>query len=54
MKFLFLLFFLLCACSKIETGLSLAPRYVGNQIDKAFDLKSSKLSEVKKQIDSDI
>ena len=49
-----LLCLLFLSCSKIETGLSLAPRYVGSQIDSAFDFKSEKLSRIRKQLDNDI
>ncbi|MBC7421038.1 MAG: hypothetical protein H7328_09955 [Bdellovibrio sp.] len=42
------------SCSKLETGLQLAPRIVSNRIDDAFDYKSGKLSALRKQIDTDI
>ncbi len=51
---LFGAFFWFSACSKIETGLSLAPHYLGSQIDDAFDFKSEKLSRIRKQLDADI
>lgn len=44
----------LFSCSKLETGLQLAPRFATSKIDDAFDFKSEKLSQIRKQIDQDI
>lgn len=48
------IFFFLFSCSKLETGLSLAPRYLENQIDNAFDFKSEKNTRIRKQLEVDI
>ena len=54
---LFLLSFslvFLFSCSKLETALQFAPRIVSNRVDDAFDLRSAKLSELRKKIESEI
>jgi hypothetical protein len=52
--FLFLNLALWVGCSKVETGLTFAPRIATSRIDDAFDFNSDKLTTIRKQIDSDI
>ncbi len=47
-------FLFLFSCSKIETGLKLAPRIVTSKIDDAFDFKSDKKAAIRSQIEKDI
>jgi hypothetical protein len=44
----------LSSCSKIETGISLAPRLITNKIDDAFDFTSKKKSSIKTQVEADL
>jgi hypothetical protein len=52
--FLFLNLAFSLGCSKIETGLTFAPRLATSRIDDAFDFDSDKLTTLRKQIDSDL
>ncbi len=55
LSFSFMLSFtILFSCSKLETGLQLAPRVVSNRIDDAFEFKSEKLGVLRGQIEKDI
>lgn len=54
MKYLILFCFLMCSCSKIETGLNFAPRIASSKIDDAFDFNSDKVVRIRKQIDADL
>ena len=42
------------SCSKINISLALAPRYISNKIDDAFDFKSEKVSRLRTQIEIDL
>ncbi|MBC7742702.1 MAG: hypothetical protein H7061_10920 [Bdellovibrionaceae bacterium] len=56
MRILFVLlsFWFCFSCTKLETGLQLAPRVVTYKVDEAFDFKSEKLDKLRKQIEMDV
>ena len=41
------------SCTKFEVGYQLAPRYISNQLDDAFDFKSKRLKEIRAQLNID-
>ncbi len=53
-RFILALFLFLSSCSKVETGLTFAPRLATSRIDDAFDFNTDKLTLIRKQIDSDL
>lgn len=50
--FMFSIFFTF-SCTKFEFGYQLAPRYISNQLDDAFDFKSKRLKEIRAQLNVD-
>lgn len=45
--------FSLASCTKFEVGYQLAPRYISNKLDDAFDFKSKRLKEIRAQLNID-
>lgn len=41
------------SCTKFEVGYQLAPRYISNKLDDAFDFKSKRLKEIREQLNID-
>lgn len=54
MRFVLLLALLfISACTKFEIGYQLAPRWVSNRLDDAFDFSSARLKEIRSQLNED-
>lgn len=49
----FILVFSTLSCTKFEIGYQLAPRYISNKLDDAFDFKSKRLKEIRAQLNID-